>query len=171
MVLVADKAGCHAYDGSGSFIKSIRPKSGGTIYGIGNRFICSHVRVKWKNYNLPMTHSIIYLYFWIGLVPARVDRGTIVLVVETKDKDYVFEHWDKELNRVSYILQTDFFISNRLFSARTVTVLIFLPVKNLQSDSLLDSETQYYFPIWTKSIKAYGIAIFMENNEKKLAHM
>jgi len=66
MVLVADKTGCHAYDGSGSFLKTIRPKSGGTIYGI---------------------------------VPARVDRGTIVLIVETKDKEYVFEHWDKELNR------------------------------------------------------------------------
>ena len=35
-------------------------------------------------------------------VPARVDRGTIVLIVETKDKEYVFEHWDKELNRVSH---------------------------------------------------------------------
>ena len=117
-----------------------------------------------------MTHSIIYLCIWIDLVPARVDRGTIVLVVETKDKDYVFEHWDKELNRVSYILQKNF-ISNQLFSAKTVTVLIFNPVKNIQSDSLLDSETQYYSRIWTKSIKAYGILIFMENNEKKLAHM
>ena len=58
------------------------------------------------------------------------------------------------------------------FSAKTVTVLTFLTkAKNTQSDSLLDLETQFCFLIWTKSIKASGIVIFMEKCEKRLVDM
>ena len=35
MILVSDKDGLHVYNGSGDFIKTIRPKCGGTIYGVG----------------------------------------------------------------------------------------------------------------------------------------
>ena len=35
MILVGDKKGLHIYNGDGDFIKSKRPKCGGTIYGVG----------------------------------------------------------------------------------------------------------------------------------------
>ena len=38
MILVADKKGLHVYSGDGDFIKSKRPKCGGTIYGVGMCF-------------------------------------------------------------------------------------------------------------------------------------
>ena len=66
MILVGDKNGLHVYDGDGNYLKSKRPKCGGTIYGV---------------------------------VPLRCDGGCVQFVIQNGD-EYVFERWDKNLDRV-----------------------------------------------------------------------